>query len=96
LRGAAQRKLYREEGAKPGVAEAGPERDVVLIWLPSGRKGRLSDFTQGETFDDLESAVTRAMGATSSRGMLPWVCCDKKFVLSPEDISMAHAQFKER
>jgi hypothetical protein len=78
------------------VAEAGrPKRDVALIWLPKGRKARLSDFVQAETFDDLESAVTSAMEATPSRGMLPWACCDKKFVLSPEDISMAHAQFKE-
>ena len=78
------------------MAEAGPKRHVVLIWLPSGRKARLSDFTQGESFGDLESAVTRAMDAHPSRGMLPWVCCYKKFILSPEDISMAHAQFKER
>jgi len=76
------------------LAEAGPKRDIVLIWLPSGRRARLSDFAQGESFDDLEGAVTRALDAMP-RGMLPWVRCDKKFVLSPEDISMAHAQFKE-
>ena len=76
------------------LAEAGPKRDVVLIWLPSGRKAKLSDFAQGEPFGDLECAVARAMGA-AVHGMLPWVCCDKKFVLSPEDISMAHVQFRE-
>ena len=76
------------------MAEAGPKRDIVVIWLPSGRRARLSDFAQGESFNDLESAVTRALDPMP-RGMLPWVCCDKKFVLSPEDISMADAQFKE-
>ena len=65
----------------------------MLIWLPSGRKAKLSDFAQGETFNDLESAVIHAMNAVP-RGVLASVCCDKKFVLSPEDISMAHAQFK--
>ena len=83
-------------GREPSVALSitGPKRDVVLIWLPSGRKARLSDFAQGEFFNDLESAISRAMNAVP-REMLPWVCCDKKFVLSPEDIFAAHAQFKE-
>ena len=51
------------------------------------------DFTQSETFDDLEIAVARALDAMP-KGTFPWICCDKKFVLSPEDISMAHTQFK--
>ena len=76
------------------MSEAGPERDIRLIWLPSGRKAKLTNFAQGEAFDDLETAVTRAL-AVMPKGTLPWICCDKKFVLSPEDISMAHTQFRE-
>jgi hypothetical protein len=75
------------------VAEAGPKREIALIWLPSGRKAKLADFAQSETFDDLEIAVARALDAMP-KGTLPWICCEKKFVLSPEDISMAHTQFK--
>jgi hypothetical protein len=41
-------------GGEPGVSEAGPKRDIRLIWLPSGRKARLSDFAHGEAFDDLK------------------------------------------
>ncbi len=70
-----------------------PERNIVLIWLPHGRRARLYDFSQGELFTDLESAVARAV-EPMARGMSPWVCCDKKFVLSPEDIAEADAQFK--
>ena len=73
--------------------EAGPKRDIKLIWLPSGRKARLTDFDQGEVFNDLETAVADAL-ENVLQGALPWICCDKKFVLSPEDISMAHTQFK--
>jgi hypothetical protein len=75
------------------VPEAGPKRYIALIWLPSGRRAKLPDFAQGEVFTNLESAVTRALDAMP-KGTLPWICCDKKFVLSPEDISMAHTQFK--
>jgi hypothetical protein len=75
------------------VSQARPKREIALIWLPSGRKAKLADFAQGETFDDLEIAVVRALDAMP-KGTLPWICCDKKFVLSPEDISMAHSQFK--
>jgi hypothetical protein len=76
------------------LAETGPKRHIAVIWLPRGRKAKLSDFAQGQSFNDLESAVAHALGAMPE-GMQPWVCCDKKFVLSPEDVSMAHAQFKE-
>jgi len=86
--------LSAKHGGEPGVSEAGPKRDIRLIWLPSGRKATLTDFAQGEAFDDLEPAVTRALAAMPA-GTLPWICCDKKFVLSPEDISMVHTQFRE-
>jgi len=71
----------------------GPKRHIALIWLLKGRKARLLDFAQGEVFDDLETAVARALDAMPT-GTLPWICCDKKFLLSPEDISMAHTQFQ--
>jgi hypothetical protein len=51
------------------VSEAGPERDIRLIWLPSGRKAKLTNFAQGEAFDDLETAVTRAL-AVMPKGTL--------------------------
>ena len=76
------------------MAEAGPEERHSADLAPEREESELSDLTQGESFNDLEGAVTRALDAMP-RGMLPWVCCDKKFVLSPEDISTAHAQFKE-
>jgi hypothetical protein len=76
------------------LKENAPRRDIALIWLPAGRKARLSDFAQSQSFDDLEMAIGHALQA-APQGQHPWICCDKKFVLSPEDISMAHAQFKE-
>lgn len=47
-----------------------------------------------ELFGDLETAISHAV-RTILPGTQPWICCDKKFVLSPEDISRAHAQFRE-
>jgi len=76
------------------VSKEGPKRDIRLIWLPSGRKARLTDFAQGEAFDNLETAVMRAL-ATRPKGTLPWICCDKQYVLSVADISMAHTQFRQ-
>jgi hypothetical protein len=76
------------------LKESAPKRDVALIWLPANRKARLSDFAKGELFGDLETAISHAV-RTTPRGMQPWICCDKKFILSPEDISRAHAQFRE-
>jgi hypothetical protein len=77
------------------VAEAGPKRDVVLVWLASGIKATLADFARGESCADLDSAIVRARDFMPS-GMLPWICCDKKFVLSPEDVFMAYNQLKEK
>jgi hypothetical protein len=76
------------------LKEGAPKRDIALIWLPAGRKARLSDFAQSQSFDDLETAVRHAVQA-APQGQHPWICSDKKFVLSPVDISMAHAQFRE-
>ena len=76
------------------MAEAKSKRDIVLIWLSPGQKAKLADFAQGATFNDLESAVIRAAQATP-KGMLPWICCDKKFVMGPDDISMAFGQMRE-
>jgi hypothetical protein len=67
---------------------------VPLRRQSAGARGRTTkQFAQTETFDDLEIAVARALNAMP-KGTLPWICCDKKFVLSPEDISMANTQFK--
>ncbi len=76
------------------MAEVKPKRDIVLIWLSSGSKAKLADFADGLAFDDLEAAILRAAQATP-KGMLPWICCDKKFVMGPEDISMAFGQMRE-
>jgi len=73
------------------VAETRPQRDVMLIWLPSGSKATLADFAQGARFDDVESAVIFAAKAPPN-GMLPWVCCERQFVMNPEDIVLAFGQ----
>jgi hypothetical protein len=77
-----------------GVAPTKPKRDVVLIWLASGTKAKLADFAGGAAFDDLESAIMRAAQATP-KGMSPWICCEKKFVMGPDDIAMAFGQMRE-
>jgi hypothetical protein len=76
------------------VAEVKPKRDVVLIFLASGTKAKLPDFEKGSAFDDLESAIMRAAQATP-KGMSPWICCEKKFVMGPDDIAMAFSQMRD-
>ena len=76
------------------MAEATSKREIKLIWLPNGRKAKLADFAAGADFDELESAVVRAAQATP-QGTQPWICCDGKFVMGPEDIAMAFGQLRQ-
>ncbi len=79
------------------MAEAGPKQDVVVVWLPKSQKATPADFARGEPCGDLDTAIVQARESVARRaGMLPWIRCDKKFVLSPEDIFAAYAQIKER
>lgn len=78
------------------MVDATPERDVVLVWLPRGSKATPEDFARGEPWVELDHAIVHAREAVRRDGMLPWIRCDKKFVLSPEDIFAAYAQVKER
>jgi hypothetical protein len=80
-----------------GVVEAAPKQDVVVVWLPKSQKATPADFARGEPSDDLDTAIVRARESLARQaGMLPWIRCDKKFVLSPEDVFAAYAQIKER
>jgi hypothetical protein len=78
------------------MVDAAPQRDVVLVWLPIGSKATAEDFARGELWVGLDDAIVHAREAVRRDEMLPWIRCDKKFVLSPEDIFAAYAQLKER
>lgn len=74
------------------MAEA--ERDVVIVWLPSGRTATDEDFEKGEPWPDFDGAIIHAREAARQDGRVAWIRCDKKFVLSPEDIAAAYPDVK--
>jgi hypothetical protein len=77
------------------VSDSVPERDVVLVWVPSGRKPTEAEYAKGEPWADLNKAIVHAGEIQRQDGMTPWIRYDKKFVFSPEDVFAAYAQLKE-
>jgi len=76
------------------MTEAIYVRDVVLVWIPNGSKPADEDFAKGEPWHDLDSAIVHARESVRQDGRLPWIRCDKKFVLSPDDIIAAYPEVK--
>ena len=70
------------------------KRDVVLVWPPKGRKPTAEDFAKGEPWPDFDSAIIHAHEAARQDGRVAWIRCDKKFVMSPEDIAAAYPDVK--
>ncbi len=77
-----------------GRTIAGPERDVVIVWLAKGRKRGAVDFDRGERWTDLDAAIVHAREAGRRADMDSWIRCDGKFVLSPDDIAAAYDQLR--
>jgi len=69
-------------------------RDVVLVWLPSGSRATGEKFAEGEKWPTLDDAIIHAGETVRQDGKQPWIRCDKKFVLSPDDIVAAYADVK--
>ena len=69
-------------------------RDVELIWLPNGSKATGADFAGGEQWKTLDEAIVHAGETVRRDGKRPWIRCDKKFVLSPDDIVAAYPGVK--
>jgi len=78
------------------VVEAVPGQDVVIIWLPKGSAPSEADFGAGERWHDLDDAVVYAREAGRREGFDASIRCERKYLLSPEDIVHAYAQSKLR
>ena len=76
------------------MTEPEPNRDVVLVWLATGRRPTNEDFSAGERYPDLDQAIVHAHECVRADRALPWIRCDGKFVLTPEDIVAAYPQVK--
>jgi hypothetical protein len=72
-----------------------PKQDVVLIWLPKGAKATGADFAKGEAWSELEAAIIHAHEARRPDQQVPWIRCEQKFVLSPDDIVAAYGSMKD-
>jgi hypothetical protein len=70
------------------------KRDVVLVWLPKGVRATGEDFAKGEQWPELDDAIIHAREAIRQDRHVPWIRCDKKFVLSPDDIIAAYGDVK--
>ena len=66
---------------------AAQARDVELIWLPNGTKATGADFSAGEQWPRFDDAIVHAGETVRRDGKRPWIRCDKKFVLSPDESS---------
>jgi hypothetical protein len=73
---------------------AGEDRVVELVWLPGGRQAKGADFADGEKWPTFDAAVLHAGEAKRPDGKRPWIRCDGKFILSPEDIAAAYPDVK--
>ncbi len=73
---------------------ATPKRDVELVWLPKGAKATGNDFAKGEPWPALEDAIIHARETVRADRSVAWIRCDKKFILSPEDIINAYGDVK--
>lgn len=71
-----------------------PKQDVVLVWVPKGTKAAGEDFANGEAWSDLEAAIIHAHEAKRQDRRVPWIRCEQKFVLSPDDIVAAYGSLK--
>ncbi len=78
------------------MTETTSKRDVVLVWLPKGAKATGEDFAQGDPWPELEAAIIHAKEAVRQDRLVPWIRCDKKFVLTPNDIIAAYDDVKHR
>lgn len=76
------------------MTERAPKRDVEIVWLPEGRTPTGEDFAAGERYHDLDGAIIFARECVRADRALPWIRCDGKFVLSPQDVVAAYAQLK--
>ena len=72
------------------MTEAISVRDVVLVWIPKECKPADEDFAKSEPWHDLDNAIVHAWESARQDGRLPWIRCDKEFVLSPADIIAAY------
>ncbi len=78
------------------MTETTPKRDIVLVWLPKGAKATGDDFAKADPWPDLDAAIIHARETERPDRRVPWIRCDKKFVLSPEDIIAAYGDVKHR
>jgi hypothetical protein len=76
------------------MTEPTPKRDVVLIWMPKGAKATGADFAKGEQWPELDAAIIHARETVRPDRQVPWIRCDQKFVLSPDDIIAAYGDVK--
>jgi hypothetical protein len=74
---------------------ATPKQDVVLVWLPKGTKATSEDFAKGEAWSELEGAIIHARETPRQDRQVPWIRCEQKFVLSPDDIIAAYGSMKD-
>jgi len=77
------------------MTEPTSKRDVVLVWLPKGAKATGEDFATGEPWPELEAAIIHAHEARRADRQVPWIRCEQKFVLSPDDIVAAYGSMKD-
>jgi len=78
------------------MTQTTPKRDVVLVWLPRGAKATGDDFAKGEPWPELDDAIIHARETVREDRCVAWIRCDKKFVLSPDDIVNAYGDVKRR
>jgi hypothetical protein len=78
------------------MTETTSKRDVVLVWLPKGAKATGEDFAKGDSWPELDAAIIHAREAVRQDRRVPWIRCDGKFVLSPDDIVAAYGDVKHR
>ena len=76
------------------MTEAVHNRDVVLVWLPKGSEPTDEDYAKGEPWHDLDNAIIHAWESVRQDGKVPWIRCDQKFVLPPDDIAAAYPDVK--
>jgi hypothetical protein len=78
------------------MTQTTPKRDIELVWLPKGAKASGDDFAKGEPWPTLEDAIIHARETVRADRHVAWIRCDKKFLLSPEDIVNAYGDVKRR
>ncbi len=51
---------------------------------------------RGRPWQEFDGAIIHARETVRPDGRVPWIRCDKKFVLSPEDIIAAYPDVKRK